>query len=51
MEFQEKYSRLLSIIDREDLTRDDIRFIQWVCKWTDEEYKSFVSIIKKLKRS
>ena len=28
MEFQEKYGRLLVAIDREDLSNDDISFIQ-----------------------
>jgi hypothetical protein len=51
MTFQEKYSRLLAVIDREDLNDDEIRFIQWICKWSEWEYSNFVSIVNKLKNS
>ncbi len=49
MEFQEKYGRLLVAIDREDLSNDDISFIQWVCKWDDETFYKFKNLINKIK--
>jgi hypothetical protein len=50
MTFQEKYSRLLSLIDCDDLNNEEIKFIQWISKWTDWEYDQLNSIIKKVKK-
>jgi hypothetical protein len=48
MEFQEKCARLLAEIDREDLSNEDIAFIQWVCRWDDETFYKFKNLITKI---